>query len=61
MISLCSTTLLTLERNKNELKIARSNAIIAISSDFPIIAIAPYIDPSIRVPESPGKILLGNV
>src|ERR687898_300980 len=61
VISLCSTTLFTLERNRNELNIAGSNAIIAISSDLPVMAIAPYIAPNNKVPESPGNILLGNL
>src|ERR1044072_9377997 len=61
VISLCSTILFTLERKRNELNIAGNNAIIAISSDLPAIAIAPYIAPNNKVPESPGKILLGNL
>ena len=39
-ISRCSTIFLTLERNKNELMIAGSIAMAAITSTLPIIAIA---------------------
>ena len=33
----------------------------AITSTWPTIAIAPYIAPKTSAPESPGKILLGNL
>ena len=56
-ISLCSTIFLTLERNRNELIIAGSIAIAAITSTLPIIAIAPYAAPKVIAPESPGNIL----
>lgn len=60
LISLCSTIFFTLERNKNEFITAGNNAITPIISEFPAIDNAPYIDPNNKVPESPGKILLGN-
>ena len=36
-------------------------AIAAITSTPPIIAIPPYAAPKVIAPESPGKILLGNL
>lgn len=59
LISLCSTIFLTLDKNKNEFMTAGKRAITPIISDFPAIASAPYIAPRSKVPESPGKILLG--
>ena len=58
---LCSTIFLTLDRNKNEFITAGRSAIAPIISEFPAIASAPYIAPRSKVPESPGKILLGNL
>ena len=60
LISLCSTIFFTLERNKNEFITAGNNAITPIISELPAIDNAPYMEPNNKVPESPGKILLGN-
>ena len=60
-ISRCSTIFLTLDKNKNELIIAGSIAIAAITSTPPTIAIAPYAAPNVIAPESPGNTLLGNL
>ena len=59
LTSLCSTIFLTLDKNKNEFMTAGKSAITPIISDLPAIASAPYIAPRSKVPESPGKILLG--
>lgn len=56
---LCSTILLTLERNRKEFITAGSRAITPMISELPAIATDPYIAPSNNVPESPGNILLG--
>src|SRR5215510_2015511 len=61
LISLCSTIFFTLERNKKEFITAGNNAMTPIISELPAIDSAPYIAPSNNVPESPGKILLGNL
>jgi len=61
LILLCSTNPLTLVRKKKEFKIAGRIAITATISTPPTIAIAPYIAPSAKVPESPGNILDGNL
>jgi hypothetical protein len=60
LIYLCSTIFFTLEINKNEFITSGNNSITPIISEFPAIDNAPYIDPNNKVPESPGKILLGN-
>ena len=59
LICRCYTTRFTLDKNKNELITAGNNAIAAIISTPPIIAITPYMAPNVNAPESPGKILLG--
>ena len=56
---LCSAIRFTLARNRKEFIIAGNNATIATNSTPPTIAIAAYIAPQARVPESPGNILLG--
>ena len=61
LISLCSIIFLTLDKNRNEFIIAGKIAIAAITSTCPTIAIAPYAPPKTNAPESPGKILLGNL
>ena len=58
---LCSTIFFTLERNKKEFITAGRRAITPIISEFPTIDIPAYIDPNNNVPESPRKILLGNL
>lgn len=61
LISLCSTIFFTLERNKKEFITAGKRAITPIISEFPAINKLAYIDPNNNVPESPRKILLGNL
>ncbi len=58
---LCSTIFFTLDRNRKEFITAGRSAIAPIISELPAIASAPYIAPRSKVPESPGKILLGNL
>src|ERR671930_2253154 len=58
---LCSTIFFTLARNRKEFITAGKMVITPIISEFPAIAIAPYIVPINNVPESPGNILLGNL
>jgi hypothetical protein len=58
---LCSTIFFTLERNKKEFITAGRRAITPIISEFPTIDKPAYIDPNNNVPESPRKILLGNL
>jgi hypothetical protein len=59
LTSLCSTILLTLERNRKEFMTAGRRAMTPMISELPAIATDPYIAPSTRVPESPGNIRLG--